>query len=107
MAWDENDPTKKFIGTTLVTYEINVQLGGVVHWIRGVYTDNAARGKGVYKALHKHVLKVAKDDPNVKDVRILVVNKNKVAQAVYEKLGMKRMSDHKLIEKDLKFAVKL
>ena len=107
LAWDKNDPTRKFIGTTLVTYEISVQLGGMVHWIRGVYTDNAARGKGVYKALHEHVLMVAKDDQNVKDVRLYVVYKNKVAQAVYEKLEMKRMSDQKLIEKDLDFAIKL
>ena len=33
LAWDENDAEKKSIGTTMLTYEMSVPLGGLIHWI--------------------------------------------------------------------------
>ena len=33
VAWDDTDPEKKNIGTTMLTYEQNVALGGRINWI--------------------------------------------------------------------------
>ena len=33
LAWDDSDPDKKSIGTTMLTYEMNCALGGLIHWI--------------------------------------------------------------------------
>ena len=33
LAWDETDPEKKLVGTTMLTYEMNMPMGGLIHWI--------------------------------------------------------------------------
>ena len=33
LAWDENDSEKKSIGTTMLTYEMSVSVGGLIHFI--------------------------------------------------------------------------
>ena len=104
LAWDEKDPEKKSIGTTMLTYEMNCALGGLIHWIQSVYVNAEARRKGVFRALYTHVVETAKADPLVKCVRLYVELDNMQAQAVYEKLGMDKMDTYEFNEKDLVFS---
>ena len=104
LAWDENDPERKSIGTTMLTYEMNCALGGLIHMIQSVYVNAEARRKGVFRALYSHVVKTAKADPLVKCVRLYVELENMTAQAVYEKLGMEKMDTYEFNEKDFVFS---
>ena len=51
LAWDENDPEKRSIGTTMLTYEMSVAFGGLIHWIQSVFVVPEARRKGVFRKI--------------------------------------------------------
>ena len=76
LAWDENDPDKTPIGTTMLTYEMSVPLGGLIHWIQSVYVNSEHRNKGVFRKLYTHVKERAQADPLVKCVRLYVELEN-------------------------------
>ena len=104
LAWDENDPEKKSIGTTMLTFEYSVAFGGLIHWIQSVYVNAEARRKGVFRALYTHVCETARADPEVKCVRLYVETENVNAQAVYERLGMAKMDVTEFNEADYVFS---
>ena len=84
-------------GCLLVTREWSDWRDGWIDWIQSVYTAPEQRGAGVYRALHEAVVGAARADPDVRAVRLYVVEGNHAARAVYERLGMQR-TDYLLYE---------
>lgn len=104
LAWDEADPEKKMIGTTMLTYEMNVALGGLIYWIQSVYVVKEARRKGCFRSLYNTVVDNAKADPLCKCVRLYVETENEKAMATYENLGMDKMTNLSYDEVDFEFS---
>jgi ribosomal protein S18 acetylase RimI-like enzyme len=63
-------------------------------WIQSVYVTAASRRRGVYRALHAHVLDEARAAGDVCGVRLYVETENRTAQSTYESLGMRRAHYH-------------
>ena len=82
---------------------MSLELGGIVYWIRQVFVSQEARRRGVYKALHQTITKLADADPSVKCVRLLVDAGNTNAQNVYKRLGMSQLDTHNFDEIDYVF----
>jgi ribosomal protein S18 acetylase RimI-like enzyme len=78
------------VGCTLVTRDWSDWRNGWLWWIQSVYVAPAARRRGVYSALHRHVLERARRAGDVGGVRLYVDRDNRAAQATYERLGMER-----------------
>jgi ribosomal protein S18 acetylase RimI-like enzyme len=77
-------------GALLVTREWSDWRNGWVWWIQSVYVAREHRRRGVYSALHAHVLREARERGDVVGVRLYVDHENAAAQATYAKLGMQR-----------------
>jgi ribosomal protein S18 acetylase RimI-like enzyme len=75
-------------GSLLITYEWSDWRNGVVWWIQSVYVLPEFRKQGVYSGLYSHVQALGRSDQNVRAIRLYVDRRNKVAQKVYESLGM-------------------
>ena len=56
-------------------------------WIQSVYVKPDYRNQGIYKAMYKEVLSLAKSE-GITQVRLYVDKDNQKAQSVYQKLGM-------------------
>ena len=56
----------------MLTYEMSVAQGGLIHWIQSVYVNADARKKGVFRKLYTFVKDQAQADPLVKCVRLYV-----------------------------------
>ncbi len=63
-------------------------------WIQSVYVAAPARRRGVYRALHAHVLAEARAAGDACGVRLYVETENRTAQTTYESLGMRRAHYH-------------
>lgn len=74
-------------GQLMITYEWSDWRAANFWWIQSVYTDPAFRRRGVYGALHRHVLSEARRQ-GACGVRLYVEHHNKSARAVYAHLGM-------------------
>ena len=95
-----SDPEKGFylvadhdgdvVGSLLITYEWSDWRNSNMWYIQSVYVSPSHRRKGIFQRLYKKVLELAKAK-DVSYVRLYVETENKVAQALYERLGMKRM----------------
>ena len=57
-------------------------------WIQSVFVAPAHRRAGVYRALHQHVLALAKAKGDVYGLRLYVEKANANAQQTYRSLGM-------------------
>ena len=77
----------KPVGQLMITYEWSDWRNGVFWWIQSVYVDPDQRGRGVFRALHNHVLLKAKADPRVCGLRLYVERENHRAQTVYQRVG--------------------
>ncbi|MBI4889605.1 MAG: GNAT family N-acetyltransferase [Acidobacteria bacterium] len=77
-------------GMMMITYEWSDWRNGTFWWIQSVFVEHDLRGQGVFKALYRHVERLAKDDGRVSGLRLYVENNNERAQATYERCGMKR-----------------
>lgn len=76
-------------GCLMTTYEWSDWRCGNVLWIQSVYIDSAYRGKGVYKKLYDHIKGIViKPGSEYRGIRLYVDKTNRLAQNVYEKLGM-------------------
>lgn len=78
------------IGQLMITYEWSDWRNGMFWWIQSVYVEKNSRGKGIYRALHQHVLQLAKKEPHVCGLRLYVDHNNIRAKQTYEKLGMQK-----------------
>ena len=80
----------RVVGSLLITYEWSDWRNANFWWIQSVYVDPLTRRKGVYSALHKHILDIAKSDSGVCGVRLYVDRENTVAQSAYNRLDMSK-----------------
>ena len=85
------------IGQMMVTYEWSDWRNGTFWWIQSVYVREEWRGRGVYTALHNHVIERAKADGGICGLRLYVEKDNARAKKTYEKLGMKK-TEYELYE---------
>ena len=88
----------------MIHFEMNLSLGGLVHWINSVYVHPEHRQQGVFRLMYDYVVGVAKADKLAKCVRLYVDLENKVAQKAYKAMGMYNIEDnYDFFELDLCF----
>lgn len=80
--------TTKVVGQAMITFEWSDWRNATFWWIQSVYVDPAWRRQGVYRAMHRYILSQAHARPDVCGVRLYVEGENKVAKAVYERVGL-------------------
>ena len=76
------------IGQTMITYEWSDWRNGIMWWFQSVYVQPEHRGKGVFRALFYHVEQLAKKHPDVKALRLYVMQNNVTGKNTYSALGM-------------------
>jgi len=76
------------VGALLITYEWSDWRNGVIWWIQSVYVFPEYRKQGVFRTLFKHIENLARADPQVKALRLYVMQNNNTGQRVYHNLGM-------------------
>ena len=90
---------RRLIGQLMITYEWSDWRNGVFWWIQSVYVDPAWRRRGVFRRIHEAVVSQAKADVKVCGLRLYVEQDNHTAEAVYQRVGLKR-SVYKVYEED-------
>ena len=80
---------KIVIGQTLITYEWSDWRNGLIWWMQSVFVLFNFRKQGVYRTLFNHIENLARNNPNVKALRLYVIENNKSGIKTYEALGMK------------------
>ena len=92
------------IGTSMLTFEVQPRLGGLIYFIQSVYIESAYRNKGVFRKIYQTIVDSAKADSFVKAVRLYVEHDNKTAQMVYSALGMGKVETFAFDEIDFVFS---
>ncbi len=87
-------------GQMMITYEWSDWRNGVFWWIQSVYVERMFRRQGVFKALYRYIEALTRTTPGVCGLRLYVENGNSQAQAIYERVGMRRTT-YQLFEVDL------
>lgn len=87
------------VGQLMITYEWSDWRNGMFWWIQSVYVEETSRKKGVYRALHEHVLRLAKKTSGICGLRLYVDAHNKHAKETYTRLGMTK-TEYELFEID-------
>ena len=75
-------------GSLLITYEWSDGRNSTFWWIQSVFVDAAHRRRGVYTAMHDHVMRLARESDDICGVRLYVERSNHIAQQTYKNLGM-------------------
>lgn len=78
----------EIVGQTMITYEWSDWRNGIMWWIQSVFVAPDNRGKGVFRALYGHVEKLARNHPDVKALRLYVMQNNLSGKKTYKSLGM-------------------
>jgi ribosomal protein S18 acetylase RimI-like enzyme len=94
---------RRLLGQLMITYEWSDWRNGAFWWIQSVYVDPAWRRQSVFRRMHETVMVTAKTSPNVCGVRLYVEESNRVAQAVYRKVGL-TPSSYAIFETDFVLA---
>lgn len=89
----------RVVGQLLITYEWSDWRNGMFWWIQSVYVREEFRGRGVFKALYKHVEGLARKHTGICGLRLYVEHDNQNAIRTYQKLGMKK-TPYELFEVD-------
>lgn len=76
------------VGSLMITYEWSDWRNATFWWIQSVFVDADYRRRGVYTAMHDHVLTQARESDDICGVRLYVERSNHVAQQTYKSLGM-------------------
>ena len=79
---------EKVVGQTMITYEWSDWRNGIIWWIQSVYVLSAHRKQGIFRVLFKHIENLAKVNPQVKALRLYVMQNNNAGQDTYQSLGM-------------------
>jgi GNAT superfamily N-acetyltransferase len=82
------DHTDAVVGQLMLTLEWSDWRDGWWWWVQSVYTAPAWRRRGVYRALHEHVVAEAAARADVCGLRLYVEPDNVVARNTYARLGM-------------------
>ena len=91
----------KIVGQTMVTSEWSDWRNGVIWWMQSVYVNPDYRKRGVFQSILKHIENLAEKIPEVKALRLYVMDDNQIAQRVYQNLGMNN-SNYLVYEKPRK-----
>ena len=75
------------VGQIMITHEWSDWRNGDIWWIQSVYVDAQHRRKGVFAAMYKYVVSLAKEK-GVVAIRLYVEKENATGKATYLKLGM-------------------
>jgi len=84
----EDVSSGKAIGQLLITYEWSDWRNGVFWWIQSVYVHKSWRRRGVFRNLYQYVMEEARKKKTVAGVRLYVEKENRLAQQVYQELGL-------------------
>ena len=87
------------VGQTLITCEWSDWRNGVIWWMQSVFVLCDFRKQGIFRALFNHIENLARNNPNVKALRLYVIENNKSGIKTYEALGM-RDSGYIVYEKE-------
>lgn len=83
-----NAAERHLVGQLMITYEWSDWRNGVIWWIQSVYVDPAWRRQGIYRTMHHHILDQAKQEPEIRGIRLYVEHQNHTAQTVYQSVGL-------------------
>jgi ribosomal protein S18 acetylase RimI-like enzyme len=83
------DGKTEVVGQLMITLEWSDWRNGTFWWIQSVYVQQDFRGQGIFRALYRHVLRLARSQKNVCGLRLYVEKQNTAALRAYKKLGMK------------------
>jgi ribosomal protein S18 acetylase RimI-like enzyme len=78
----------EIVGSLMITTEWSDWRNGVFWWVQSVYVKPAFRGTGIYRRMHEHVRRRAREHERVCGLRLYVDSNNELARRVYETLGM-------------------
>ena len=92
----------QIVGSLLLTTEWSDWNNKYYWWIQSVYVNPQYRRSGVYKTLYEFVCNSAKEHGDVYAIRLYVDINNKIAQQVYNNLGMHK-SNYDMFEEVIKF----
>ena len=87
------------VGQLMITFEWSDWRNATFWWIQSVYVLPEWRRRGVYRRMHQTVIEEARANPSVCGVRLYVERDNRVAQTVYDRVGLAR-SVYQVFEQD-------
>lgn len=77
------------VGQTMITHEWSDWRNGVIWWIQSVYVLPNYRNQGVFRSLFNHIESLARNNPELKALRLYVMQGNHSGKNTYQALGMK------------------
>jgi GNAT superfamily N-acetyltransferase len=77
-------------GQLMITYEWSDWRNGNLWWIQSVYVKQEFRRMGVFRALFKHLEGLARNQKDVRSLRLYMHAENSKARRSYENLGMRQ-----------------
>ena len=92
----------QIVGSLLLPTEWSDWHNKYYWWIQSVYVNSKYRRSCVYKTLYEFVCNSAKEHGDVYAIRLYVDVNNKIAQQVYNNLGMHK-SNYDMFEEVIKF----
>ena len=92
-------PAGGVIGQLLITFEWSDWRNATFWWIQSVYVHPDWRRLGVYRRMHEAIVAEARARPDVCGIRLYVDRENRVAQAVYDRVGLSP-SSYQVFEND-------
>lgn len=75
-------------GSLLLTNEWSDWRNGTVWWLHSLYFKPEHRGQGLFSQMYQYVQELAKNQKDIRGIRLYVDHTNLHAQKVYTKLGM-------------------
>nr|MBI3612697.1 GNAT family N-acetyltransferase [Nitrospirota bacterium] len=99
----QHQPTPTVVGQLMVTFEWSDWRNATFWWIQSVYVRPDWRRQGIYRAMHDHVLREARERKDVCCVRLYVEQENRGAQTAYQRVGL-LPSAYQVFEEDFVLA---
>ena len=87
------------VGQLMITFEWSDWRNGNLWWIQSVFVKEEFRGRGVFRALFKHLEESARSSDGVAGLRLYMHTDNQRARQTYERLGLKH-SNYEVFELD-------
>ena len=72
----------------MITSEWSDWRNGVIWWMQSVYVNPDYRKRGVFQNILKYIENLAEEIPEIKALRLYVIDKNQIARRAYRSLGM-------------------
>lgn len=89
----------RVVGTTMLTYELTDWRDGVIWWLQSVFIEPEFRRHGVFRSIYRHIEALAREQPDVRGLRLYVHRDNARAMKTYESMGMEK-AGYELYEHD-------